>query len=56
MDSTAAFEILKIADRRASQNQDTKDVLVLAEALAQWVETRRFPEEAEPRQPLQVGL
>lgn len=47
MDATTNLELLKIADRRASQDQSISDILTLAEALAVWVAERRFPEVAQ---------
>jgi hypothetical protein len=52
------LELLRIANLRAPQDQGVTDVLVLAESLAAWVETRRMPEEAAAptTQSLQGGL
>ena len=41
--------ILQIAERRAEAHHTVHDVMTLAEALAIWVETRRFPAEATGR-------
>jgi hypothetical protein len=47
MPYSANVELLLLADRRASKDQTVRDVLTLAESLAIWSETRRFPEEAD---------
>jgi hypothetical protein len=47
MDRDLRANCLGIANQRAAEGQNVTEVLTLAAALSRWVETGRFPEEAE---------
>jgi len=48
MNDEIRLELLRMADKR-EPTRPVRDVMTLAESLANWVETRRFPEEPTSR-------
>lgn len=47
MDAETRLELLRTV-REREPARSTRDLMTLAESLAVWIETRRFPEEATP--------
>jgi hypothetical protein len=45
MDAKSRFELLMLVHRRLADSSSPTDVMIAAEALSEWIESRRFPEQ-----------